>query len=191
MSLNLTSKRVGGWVKRWNRVACGTSLSPHVPTPRTFRLPDGRWRQPPSPIPRGPEPEWPSLPLALPRERQRLGCSPGRAWIAFPEGWAVPTGNALPFLPRPASHHFSQYFTHQLSRSLERRQRRRKKGPKGVPNRALLLGWGPTALAPPCPPSPASGRQPRAPAPRLPAELRILLHRLAPSGGRRRHSRHG
>lgn len=156
-----------------------------VPAPRTFQLPDGRWKRPPPPIPREPGPEWPSLLLALPGERRRLGCS-RRTRRASADGWAVPMGSALPLVPRPASHHFSQYFAHQLSRSLERRPRRRGKRPKGVPSRALLLGWGPTDLAPPCPPSLASGRQPRAPAPRLPAELRVLLHLLAPGGGRRR-----
>lgn len=60
-------------------------------------------------------------------------------------------GNALPlrlqFLRRPASHHFSQYFAHQPSSSLERRPRGGRKA-HGHPGRALFLGGEPTLPRP-------------------------------------------
>lgn len=160
---------------------------PIPPRAHTSDFSAARWKvgAAAAPIPPGPGPEWPSLLLALPGERRRLGCS-RRARRASADGWAVLMGSALPLVPRRASHHFSQYFAHQLSRSLERRTRRRGKRPKGVPSRALLLGWGPTDLAPPCPPSLASGRQP--PGARAAAPSRAPGSTASAGAGRREAS---
>lgn len=155
-------------MKRWNPAACSTTLSPHVPTPRTFTL--SRWE-----IERGScilaslgtgtkvaGPYcWHPCGEAAPREQppERPGSLRGGVG-------AVLVGNALPLLLllvlRPASHDFFQYFAHHLSSSPER-PRRWDKNPQASPGELSPWNGGPSVPAPPCPPFPSSGRQPGRP----------------------------
>lgn len=109
-----------------------------------------------------------------------------RALRALAEGWAAAMGYALSLLLRPASHHFSQYFAHQLSRSLEMRSRRREKKPKTRPRESSPVGMG----AHQTPPRPAHLSQPPGDSPGRPRRgsqhsSGVLLHLPAPSGERR------
>lgn len=108
-----------------------------------------------------------------------------RTLRAFAEERGAPTGNALPFLLLPASPSlFPVLCSSAVTLPGDETEKARER-PKERPQESSPLGWGLIRPALPCPPFPASRRQPPAPAPRPPAEPRVLLHLLAPSGQRR------
>lgn len=176
-------------MKRWNPAACSTTLSPHVPTPRTFTPP--RWE-----VERGSciLPSlgtgtkvaglycWHPCGEAAPREQP-----PGRPG-AFAEGWGqywwgtrCRSGSCRAASSLPAL--FPVLCSSPVKLSGETEKVGQK--PTGISRRALSLAWGPISPRPALPTFPILREAARAPAPRLPAELWFLLHLLAPSGGRR------
>ena len=131
----------------------------------------------------------PSLGAGTRRGRSLLGLSPGgggavdsgqRTRRALTEGRAVAKGKALPFLlpiTFPGTLLISWYTPWRGD------QEGARKVPKSDPRRALLLGWGPVRPGPALPTLPS----PRESAPRRGSQQSpgVLLHLLAPSGGRR------
>lgn len=143
----------GGWVKRWNRVTCRSSLYPRVPTPRTFLLPDGRWEAAAAPIPPGRRPEWPSLLLGLPGERQRPGCSRsptsrgGGVGSADAERAAAPAASGFPSL-------FPILCPSAITLSGEETEKKREE-PQRRPQQSSPLGTGPHRPRPTLPTYPS------------------------------------
>lgn len=158
-------------MRRWNRAACCTSPSPRAPTPRTFlpvEMEGGRGRScstPQLPPPVGRRRRGEQQPA--PREpSRRVGCTPG----------ASSSPSLFPALCSPAA---------TLPGEDQEGGRKAHKAPPGD-----LSSWdGDSSDAAP----PAHLSQPPgcpAPVPRLPAQLRALLHPRRRAAGRRLPKRH-
>lgn len=166
------------------------SLSPHVPTPRTFlRLrvwKVDRERQPRPAVPGGQDQNCASPGPAPPVGRRRLGEQQPERPESLHRGVGTHGERAAAPAPVPEASSFPSLFPVLCSSAVKlsgEETERREKGPRASPGE--LPSWEGSRPCPALPTFPSLGEAARAPAPRLPAELRVLLHLPAPSGGRR------